>query len=91
MRVKVGVVMLLLVGESRIPLGKWESGDLGEGRGEESTLTPLYLRAWGGLAYYLQAFVYKFLQIFFTLKYIHAMERTSISVHIFSIQMMSTT
>ena len=78
-------------GESRIPLGKWESGDLGEGRGEESTLTPLYLRAWGGLAYYLQAFVYKFLQIFFTLKYIHAMERTSISVHIFSIQMMSTT
>ena len=78
-------------GESRIPLGKWESGDLGEGRGEESTLTPLYLRAWGGLAYYLQVFVYKFLQIFFTLKYIHEMERTSISVHIFSIQMMTTT
>ena len=90
MRVKVGVVMLLLVGKVEYLL---ESGDLGEGRGEESTLslTPLYLRAWGGLAYYLQVFVYKFLQIFFTLKYIHEMERTSISVHIFSIQMMTTT
>ena len=32
-------------GESRMPLGKWESGDLGEGRAKESTLTPLYLRA----------------------------------------------
>ena len=32
-------------GESRMPLGKWESGNLGEGRAKESTLTPLYLRA----------------------------------------------
>ena len=46
-------------GESRMPLGEWESGDLGEGRGEESTLTPLYLRAGDSLAYHLQEFVYK--------------------------------
>ena len=40
-------------GESRMPLVKWESGDLGEGRGKESTLTPLYLRAGDRLAYHL--------------------------------------
>ena len=54
MRVKVGVVMLLLVGKVEYLL---ESGDLGEGRGEESTLTPLYLRAGGRLAYHLHEFV----------------------------------
>ena len=72
-------------GESRMPLGKWESGDLGEGRAKESTLTPLYLRAGGRLAYHCQEFVYKYLRIFFSLEYIHAMDRTSVSVHIFSI------
>ena len=46
-------------GESRMPLVKWESGDLGEGRGKESTLTPLYLRAGDRLAYHLQEFVLK--------------------------------
>ena len=72
-------------GESRMPLVKWESGDLGEGRGKESTLTPLYLRAGDRLAYHLQEFVLKSLRIFFSLEYIHAMDRTSVSVHIFSI------